>query len=89
MKKKLTPRAGFEDYQHIETDAVTFGTTLFMRNDRRALKIVFPAGQMVTFAPMDEIAEGKENESEIKLPDWVYKLSKKKFAELQRAIMHL
>lgn len=83
-------RKGFENYFLIEQkDVVTFGTTLFMRNDRKALKIVFPAGQMVTFAPMDEIAERKENEGEIILPQWVYKLSKKKFAELNRAIMRL
>ena len=54
MKKK-TPRKGFENYDLVDMpDVVTFGTSLFMRNDHRALKIVFPAGQMVTFAPMDE-----------------------------------
>jgi len=89
MKKKI-PRKGFENYELVKMpDVVTFGTNLFMRNDNRALKIVFPAGQMVTFAPMDEIKEGKENESGIVLPQWVYKLSKKKFTELNRAIMKL
>ena len=58
---KNEPRKGFENYQRIETGAVTFGTTLFMRNDRKALKIVFPAGQMVTFAPMDEIEAGTQD----------------------------
>src|ERR1019366_7414529 len=54
MKKK-TPRKGFENYDLvIMPDVVTFGTTLFMRKGKRAIKIVFPAGQMCTFAPMDE-----------------------------------
>ena len=64
MKKKKIPRPGFEDYERVEMDEViTFGTTLFMRKDKRALKIVFPAGQMVTFAPEYEIAEMKVNPS--------------------------
>lgn len=54
MKKKKTPRPVFEDYELVEMpDVVTFGTSLFVRKDKRALKIVFPAGQMVTFAPED------------------------------------
>lgn len=62
-RKKKIPRKGFEDYERVEMpDVVTFGTTLFMRNDKRALKIVFPAGQMVTFAPEDEIAAQKTTE---------------------------
>ena len=57
MKKKKTPR--FPDYERVEMpEVVTFGTTLFMRKDNMALKIVFPAGQIVTFAPLDE--NGKE-----------------------------
>jgi hypothetical protein len=60
MKKKVS-RPGFEDYERVPmVDTVTFGTILFMRNDRRALKIVFPTGQVVTFAPMDEIENGKQ-----------------------------
>ncbi len=55
MKKKKVPRPGFEDYDLVKTPDVTatFGTTLFIRKDGLALKIVFPAGQMVTFAPLD------------------------------------
>ena len=57
MKKKK-PRPGFEDYDLVEmSDVVTFGTSLFMRKDKKAIKIVFPAGQMVTFAPEEEIKE--------------------------------
>ena len=56
-RKKKIPRKVFEDYDRVEMpDVVTFGMTLFMRNDKKALKIVFPAGQMVTFAPEYEIA---------------------------------
>ena len=52
MKKK--PR--FPDYEVVPMkDVITFGTVIFMRKDKRAIKIVFPAGQSVTFAPEDEI----------------------------------
>ena len=55
MKKKQS-RKGFEDYDLIEMKGVvTFGTSIYMRKDKQAIKIVFPAGQMVTFAPIDEI----------------------------------
>lgn len=60
MKKKQ-PRPGFEDYELVKMpDIVTFGTSLFMRKDKRALKIVFPAGQMVTFAPEEEIKDERK-----------------------------
>lgn len=59
-RKKKQPRPGFEDYELVEMpDVVTFGTSLFMRKDKRALKIVFPAGQIATFAPLDEIDTDK------------------------------
>ena len=57
MKKqqKKTPRPGFENYDLVVMpDVVTFGTNLFIRKDSRALKIVFPAGQIATFAPLEE-----------------------------------
>lgn len=54
MKKKQ-PRKGFENYELVDTsDIVTFGTSVFMRNDGQAIKVVFPAGQIMTFAPLDE-----------------------------------
>jgi hypothetical protein len=85
-KKKKEIHNRFENYTLVPMkDVVSFGTTLFVRNDKRALKIVFPAGQICTFAPLDEIESGNE----VVLPPWVYKLSKKKFAELQRAILKL
>ena len=58
MKRKKSPR--WPEYDVVEMpDVVSFGTTLFMRKDKRALRRVFPAGQMVTFAPEDEIAAEK------------------------------
>ena len=54
MKRKKKSR--WPDYERIEMpDIVTFGTTLFMRKDKQAIRIIFPTGQMVTFAPKDEI----------------------------------
>lgn len=55
MRKTRRRRSGFENYERLEMpDVVTFGTSLYMRNDGKALKIVFPAGQMVTFAPQGD-----------------------------------
>ena len=53
MKKKKQPR--WPDYEVVKLPegTVTFGTTLFMRKDHCALRIVFPAGQIVTFAPVE------------------------------------
>lgn len=57
-KKKKIARKGFEDYELVEMpDVVTFGTSLFIRKDKMALKIVFPAGQICTFAPVEDTAE--------------------------------
>ena len=54
MKKKIKMKR-FEDYELVKMDnIVTFGTCLFIRKDKRALKIVFPAGQICTFTPMDD-----------------------------------
>jgi hypothetical protein len=61
-RKKKQPRPGFENYELVKMpDVVTFGTSLFMRKDKRALKIVFPAGQMVAFAPEEEIKDERES----------------------------
>lgn len=63
MKKKTTKKkkvARFPDYERVDTtDVVTFGTSIFMRKDKRALIIVFPAGQEMHFAPEDEIANAR------------------------------
>mgnify|MGYP001240424010 FL=1 len=61
MKKPKTPR--WPDYEVIDLDKltgrtiVTFGTTLYLRKDKQALRIVFPTGQSFTFCPADEVAE--------------------------------
>ncbi len=53
MKKK---KARWPDYKLIDLgETVTFGTYLFMRKDKKAIRIVFPAGQTVTFCPEEEI----------------------------------
>lgn len=58
MKKQKKSR--WPDYEVVDMpNVVTFGTTLFMRKDKKALRIVFPAGQMVTFAPVDEVKDAK------------------------------
>lgn len=57
-RKKKQPR--WPDYEVVKMPhIVTFGTTLFIRKDKRALRIVFPAGQSVTFMPEKEITELK------------------------------
>ena len=54
MKKK---KARWPDYDVVKLPegTVTFGTTLFMRKDNQAIKIVFPCGNTVTFCPQDEL----------------------------------
>ena len=60
MKRKK--KARWPDYELVDLgDTITFGTSLFMRKDGRALRILFPAGQAVTFAPQDEIDAEKSN----------------------------
>ena len=57
MKKKKIAR--WPDYERFDTgEVVTFGTSLFLRKDGKALRILFPAGESITFAPLDE--NGKE-----------------------------
>ena len=54
MKRKTPPR--FPDYERVKMDEViTFGTVVFIRKDKRALIIVFPAGQELHFKPEEEI----------------------------------
>ena len=58
MKRKTKPR--FPDYDRVDTkDVVTFGTSVFIRKDRQALIIVFPAGQEMHFKPEQEIKKEK------------------------------
>ena len=55
-KKPIWP-----NYKVVKTpeNIVTFGTTLFMRDDGLALRVLFPAGQFVTFAPLDETGDNQ------------------------------
>lgn len=54
MKKKKFSR--FPDYERVNTDNVcTFGTSVYIRKDKLALIIVFPAGQELHFKPENEI----------------------------------
>lgn len=57
VKKKKQKRYLDYDVVKLPEGTVTFGTTLFMRKDHQALRIVFPTGQIVTFCPQDEIAQ--------------------------------
>lgn len=54
MKKK--PR--YSDYERVDTkDVITFGTSVYLRKDKRALIIDFPAGQSLHFKPEEEITQ--------------------------------
>lgn len=56
MKKKKQKR--FPDYEIVdlnERGIISFGTNVWIRNDKRALVIVFPCGQELYFKPEDEI----------------------------------
>jgi len=54
MKKKKKPRWPDYDVVKLPEEIVTFGTTLFMRKDNQALRIVFPTGQTITFSLKSE-----------------------------------
>lgn len=66
MKNKIKKKR-WEDYDVVDLDefagekVVTFGTTLFMRKDKQALRIVFPTGQIFTFCPQEEIDNKNKN----------------------------
>jgi hypothetical protein len=55
MRKKLA-KPGFEDYEIVKLpkDVVTFGTSLYIRNDGAAIKVVFPTGHTVSFEPLTQ-----------------------------------
>ena len=58
MKQNKKPR--YPDYTKVDTtDVITFGTSVFIRNDNRALIILFPAGQELHFKPEEEIKNEK------------------------------
>ena len=56
MKRPAKKSPRFPDYERVKMDGVvTFGTTVFIRKDKRALIIVFPAGQELHFKPEEDI----------------------------------
>ena len=57
-------RKRWEDYALVKlpSGTITFGTSLFIRDDGKALRIVFPTGQVMTFEPMS--AEKDEDTAE-------------------------
>lgn len=58
MKKQKKPR--WPDYEVVDLDKlaltkiITFGTALFLRRDKKAIRVVFPTGQTFTFAPLQD-----------------------------------
>jgi hypothetical protein len=57
MKKKKE-KSRFSDFDLITTKKlgiITFGTNVFLRKDKLALKIVFPCGEILDFKPEEEI----------------------------------
>ena len=59
MKKKTKKIKRYPDYDLVTTKdcgVITFGTNVWIRKDRRALMIKFPAGQILHFKPEDELS---------------------------------
>jgi len=68
MKKK-TRKADpfFEGYTIVDTgDTVTFGTSVWTRDEGFGVIIVFPAGQMMKYAPQEEIDQLSHLKEQIK-----------------------
>ena len=59
MKQTKIKKTRWPDYELVELPegTITFGTSLFMRKDKKALRILFAAGQSVTFCPEEEIQQ--------------------------------
>lgn len=52
MKKQKVDR--WPDYERVDLGStVTFGTSIYMRKDKRAIRILFPAGESIMFALED------------------------------------
>ena len=54
QKKKKERYPDFDLITTPESGIITFGTNVWIRKDKQAIKIVFPTGQEFTFAPIDE-----------------------------------
>jgi len=56
MKKRIKKHPRYPGYELVDTqDVITFGTSIFIRKDKRAIIILFPAGQEMHFKPEEEI----------------------------------
>ena len=83
--KKIINR--FPDYDLVttpESGVVTFGTNLFLRKDKLAIKIVFPTGQIFTFCPEEEIKTAHSVNSL-----WAVFRSLKPLKELERGLQDI
>lgn len=60
MRKKLKNRKAdpfFEGYTRVDTsDRVTFGTSVWTKDEGFGVIIVFPAGEMMKYAPIEELS---------------------------------
>lgn len=55
MPRKINKNR-FPDYERVKPEdmgIVTFGTSLWIRKDNMAIKIIFPTGQEVDFRPVE------------------------------------
>lgn len=53
--KKREENPFFKGYSRVDTgDTVTFGTSVWTKNEGFGIIIVFPAGQMMKYAPIEE-----------------------------------
>ena len=50
MKKKAKKASRFPDYEKVDLGEITtFGTSVYLREDERAIKILFPCGDIIEF----------------------------------------
>lgn len=56
MKKKRKDNPFFNGYSRVDTgDTVTFGTSVWTKDEGFGVIIVFPAGQMMKYAPVEDL----------------------------------
>ena len=53
--KRRAEKARFPNYEKVDLgEVITFGTSIFVRKDKRALIILFPCGSELHFEPENE-----------------------------------